>query len=242
MPNDFAASAAWYDAILGKEEYEKNAKFVAQELKKYKVKSILELACGSGLYLFPLQKAGFVVEGLDISNEMLAVAKKRSKTIKLYQQDMTLFRIKKKYDAILILNSGLVLLPNHAAIEKAIAQSGKHLKDNGLLLIDLPNHAKEMQDARSTQERFRIPKGTIDVTFNYYKKKNKWVEEWKGVVKEKNKTIPFTERYEELIYSPKKLEEILQKHGFTILKVFGSRRGGAFNPNTSWRRVYLCQK
>ena len=34
------------------------------ELKKYKVKTILELGCGTGLYLFPLKAAGFdIVDG-----------------------------------------------------------------------------------------------------------------------------------------------------------------------------------
>ena len=117
---DFSGSAEWYDVILGKNEYEKNAKFVSQQLQKFNVKTVLELACGSGLYLFPLKKNGFNVEGLDISKEMLDVARKRSKTIKLYQQDMTKFNTKKKYDAILILNSGLALLPNHSLIDKTI--------------------------------------------------------------------------------------------------------------------------
>ena len=75
---DFSGSAEWYDVILGKEEYEKNAKFVFQQLQKFNVKKVLELACGSGLYLFPLKKNGFDIGGLDISKEMLDVSRKRS--------------------------------------------------------------------------------------------------------------------------------------------------------------------
>ena len=50
---DFSGSAEWYDVILGEKEYEKNAKFVSQQLQKFDVKTVLEIACGSGLYLFP---------------------------------------------------------------------------------------------------------------------------------------------------------------------------------------------
>jgi len=51
--NDFSNSAKYYDLILGRKEFEKNAKFVASELNKFGVKTVLELACGTGLYLFP---------------------------------------------------------------------------------------------------------------------------------------------------------------------------------------------
>jgi|TARA_B100000315_G_scaffold118812_1_gene108868 ubiquinone/menaquinone biosynthesis C-methylase UbiE len=241
---DFSGSAEWYDVILGKNEYEKNAKFVSQQLQKFNVKTVLELACGSGLYLFPLKKNGFNVEGLDISKEMLDVARKRSKAIKLYQQDMTKFNTKKKNDAILILNSGLALLPNHSLIDKTIKRCQENLDENGILLIDLPNHKKEIKESNFTQshEEYKIPNGKIDVIFRDYKKNDKWIAEWYGFVKQGNKFSQFKEYYEELIYSPQAIEKSLKNHGFRILKVFGSRKGGKFNPDNSWRRFYLCQK
>ena len=170
---DFSGSAEWYDIIFGKYKYEKNAKFVSQHLKRFNVKTVLELACGSGLYLFPLKKDGFDIEGLDISKEMLDVTKKRNKAIKLYQQDMTKFNTKKKYDAILILNSGLALLPNHSLIDKTIMRCQENLNDNGILLIELPNHKKEIKESNFTQshEKYKIPSGKIDVFFRDHKKK-----------------------------------------------------------------------
>jgi len=241
---DFSGSAKWYDVILGKKDYEANAKFVSQQLKKLNVKTILELACGSGLYLSPLEKSGFVVEGLDISKKMLDVARKRNRNVKLYRQDMTKFRINKKYDSILILNSGLALLPDHNLINKTIEQSKKHLNDKGILLIDLPNHRKEIKESNFTQshEQYKIPDGEMVVIFRDYQKENKWISEWDGFVKQNNKFSQFKEYYKELIYSPQKIEDSLKINGLKILKIFGSRRGKSFNPDNSWRRVYLCQK
>lgn len=241
---DFSGSAKWYDVILGKDEYLKNANFVSKQLQKFDVKTVLELACGSGLYLFPLKKNGFDVEGLDISKEMLDVARKRSKSIKLYQQDMTKFKTNKKYDAILILNSGLALLPNHSLIDKTIKQCQKNLNDNGILLIDLPNHKKEIKESNFNQEHeeYKIPNGKIDVIFRHNKQGKKWIEEWDGFVKQGKKLSQFKEYYEELIYSPKEIEKSLKKNNFEILKIFGSRSGGKFNPDNSWRRFYICQK
>lgn len=241
---DFSGSAKWYDIILGIEEYEKNADFVSSQLKKFKVKKVLELACGSGLYLHPLKNKGFDVEGLDISEEMIKVAKKRCKSVKMYNQDMTKFKINKKYDAILILNSGLALLPNYSLIEKTIKLCQEHLNKKGILMIDVSNHEKEIKESNfnQTHEEYITSNEKINVIFKDYKKKDKWITEWHGFVKRGNKFLQFKEYFEELIYSPKKLEKCLENEGFKILNIFGSRRGKKFDSNKSWRRFYLCQK
>jgi len=239
--NDFAGSSKYYDLML-KKECEKSAKFIVKELKKFKVKTILELGCGTGLYLFPLKKAGFNIEGLDISKEMLDMAKKRGK-VKLYKGDMAKFNIKKKYDAVLNLNSSLILLKNHQEIDKSLKCSAKHLNPNGIMILDLPNHVKEIKELKNEQDHstYKFPGGKIDLISRDYKKGSKWVAEWFGFVQEKNNYSEFTEFYEELIFSPKKLEKSLKSAGFKILRMFGSRTGGKFDPKQSWRRVYLCQ-
>ena len=70
----------------------------------------------------------------------------------------------------------------------------------------------------------------------------KWIEEWNGTVKKGNKIYKFKDVFEEFIFSPKKLETFLKITGFKILKIYGSRTGGNFNNEISYRRVYLCKK
>ena len=137
IKNDFAESSKYYDIILGKEKYEKYAKFVGKILQKNGVKSILELGCGSGLYMIPLKKLGFEIEGLDISKDMLEVAKEQDASLVLYEEDMSKFELEKKYDSILCLNSSLILLPNMEMIEETLRRCKEHLSEKGLLLIDI---------------------------------------------------------------------------------------------------------
>ncbi len=73
----YKPSAKYYDLLVDKKEIEKEANFISKILKKYQVKSILDIGCGTGLYLLPLKKKRFLVEGLDLSKEMLREAKKR---------------------------------------------------------------------------------------------------------------------------------------------------------------------
>lgn len=243
MKNDFSASAEYYDLVLDREEIFKSAKFIIKILKKYNVKSILEIGCGTGLYLVPLKKAGFYVEGLDISKPMLDLAGEKSK-IKLYLKDMSSFRLDRKFDSILNLNSSLILLKNFKLVEKTIKNVSKHINDNGIFLIDLPNHDKEIKENNNLQEkrRYKIRGGYLEVNFFDYKRGNKWISEWSGVAVRSGKYEMFKERYEELIFSPKKMERFLEKCGFEILDIFGSRKGGRFDKTKSLRRFYFCRK
>jgi len=116
----YTASAKYYDLLGNKEAIDKCASFISEQLKKYRVKSVLDLGCGTGLYTIALKKKGFNAEGLDLSKEMLQIARKKSKNLKLYNQNMSNFKINKKYDAIICLGSSLLALPNFKLIEKAI--------------------------------------------------------------------------------------------------------------------------
>jgi len=241
--NYFSRSSKYYDVILGKKKFERSASFIARYLRKLHVKSILELGCGTGLYLIPLKKAGFDIEGIDISKEMLAITRKKNKNIKLYQQDMAYFNTNKKYDAIICLNSSLILLPNFKLIEKTITSCHQHLKAKGVLILDLPNHEKEIKESTPPEyKKYVIPGGTLDVVMRDYKEGNKWVSEWQGVVKQDKRQSRFKEYFEELIYSPLRLEKSIRLGGFKIMNVFGSREGGTFSPAESYRRVYVCQR
>jgi SAM-dependent methyltransferase len=196
---------------------------------------VLELGCGSGLYLAPLKKQRFDIHGLDISAPMLKHAKK-IKGVRVFQKDMTTFKLPQKYDAILVLNSGLVLLPNAKAIQKTINNVQRHLNPGGLFLIDIPNHAVEIKENNNTtgKHAYKIPKGKLEVVFEDHKRGNKWVADWYGYVNGKK---DFHEHYEELIVDPKTMERMFK--GFNILSVHGTRSGGRFDPKKSYRRFYV---
>ena len=240
----YLKSASYYDVVVDSKVIARSAKFISKLLSKFSVKSVLELGCGTGLYLIPLKKEGFYIEGLDLSQSMIKEARKKSKTIKLYKKDMSNFKINKKYDAILCLNSSLLALPNFQLIKKTIKNISKHLKEKGVMILCLPNHSKEIKKSNNerSEETHKITGGILESICFSHKKGNKWIEEWHGTVKKGNKIYRFKCVFEEFIFSPKKLETFLKITGFKILKIYGSRTGGNFNNEISYRRVYLCKK
>lgn len=240
MANDFSSCAPYYDVIQNVKEFERYAEFAARVLKKYDVKTVLELGCGTGLYLFPLQKH-VDIEGLDISKEMLDLAKKKGPA-KLYKADMSSFRVGKKFDAIMCMNTSLLYLPNMKSIVNTIKNVAAHLKPKGIFLLDIPNLDVEIKELNGHQvnEHFELPDGELDVIFRDYVENNRWTGEWNGFAKHGKKYIKFHEKYSEFIYDVEELERELKKR-FTILTIYGSRSGAVFNPNKSYRRFYVCQ-
>ncbi len=91
-------------------------------LKKHKVKSVLDLTCGTGSQLFWLAKRGYEVVGSDISPGMLKAAEKRSKKekapLKLILGDVRSVKIG-KFDAALTIFNAVGHLTK-AGFEKAI--------------------------------------------------------------------------------------------------------------------------
>jgi ubiquinone biosynthesis O-methyltransferase len=76
--NEAAAYDKWYETKLGKfvDEVETECAFSLLSLEKGK--RVLDIGCGTGNFSFKLAKMGYRVVGVDVSEEMLAIAKKRA--------------------------------------------------------------------------------------------------------------------------------------------------------------------
>ena len=242
--NLYTSCAKYYDLLPSKKDIKKEVKFISKILNKHKVNSLLDVGCGTGLHLIPLKRAGFDAEGLDLSANMLKEARKKEKNLRLYRKNMTNFKLNKKYGAIICLSSTLISVPTFETIKKTLRAIHSHLDSNGVALLDLPNHEKEIKEQNKVREtvRHKTKKSSVDSVFYSYKKDGKWIEEWYGEVMEGDKISKFKCVWNEFIYSQKKLESYLKKLGFRVIKIYGTMTGSKFNKNKSYRRVYLCQK
>jgi len=66
-----------------------------EELKSLKVQTILDIGCGSGGFMLKAKEAGFDIVGIDISEEMINLAKQKG--LEVYNKDLCEF--KGKFDA-----------------------------------------------------------------------------------------------------------------------------------------------
>ncbi len=109
---------------------------------------LLDLGCGTGRVLVPLARAGEQITGVDDSAALLAVTRDKldaagaatGKRVDLVQADLrTLALPRRDYALAFCLSNTLMHLPTQAAQLDALRRAHAHLRDDGLLLLDLFN-------------------------------------------------------------------------------------------------------
>ena len=121
---------------------EGDVKFYLDHFKNFKGK-ILEVGAGTGRITIPLLKKGLNVVALDIAPRMLAILEEKAKEkrllLKLVCADMRTFRLKQKFEAIIVTFRAFQHLYSVDDQLKALKCFKKHLKPNGILIFDVYN-------------------------------------------------------------------------------------------------------
>jgi SAM-dependent methyltransferase len=104
---------------------------------------ILELGCGTGRLLIPLAGSGYKVTGVDVSEAMLAVARRKvlanglDSRVALLRQDMRELEIDTRFNlAFAAINSFLHMM-TAGDQTAALLRIRQHLNPGGVLLLDL---------------------------------------------------------------------------------------------------------
>ena len=196
---EYQEMAKYYDLFYKKKNYDKESTFIENLINKRK--TILDVGCGTGLHMHYLEEKNYQVEGLDLNEGMLEVAKTRVKGL-LYQGNLLDFQPKKKYDAFISMFAVFNHLNNEQELEKAILHWYKYLNENGILIIDLHNGRKSGEKETTIDNCKRIMKWTFDNTT--YKENTEITYVIDGKI--------YQDTHEFQIYKPKQIEEILKKY------------------------------
>ncbi len=106
--------------------------------------SILECACGTGLFLLPLLTSGHDMFGFDISTSMVAKLKAKAEAQgvvdinrRVSLQNFVSFRYEQKFAAIIIPTNTFLMLTTQEAQITTLKNIYTHLSNEGTLLLDL---------------------------------------------------------------------------------------------------------
>jgi SAM-dependent methyltransferase len=119
-------------------QYVALVKELLQERNLAKAK-ILDIACGTGILAIELAKCGYFVHGIDISPEMISVAK--SKSVRLSNlsfdiQDMVRFSIDVKFDLVMCTFDSINYLRELNDLRKTFLRVASVLYEGGLFIFD----------------------------------------------------------------------------------------------------------
>ncbi|HKR97934.1 MAG TPA: class I SAM-dependent methyltransferase [Candidatus Dormibacteraeota bacterium] len=97
--------------------------------------SLLDVACGTGQHL-SLLRDQYEVEGVDLSDEMLAVAGARLPDVPLHHGDMRSLDLGRRFDAVICMFSSIGHLLEPADMREAFVRMSLHLEPGGVLIVD----------------------------------------------------------------------------------------------------------
>ncbi len=134
----FTKTTEFYDAIYSWKDYAKESQlllgFIAQH-KKSAGNSLLDVACGTGAHIAFL-KGTFSIEGLDLDENMLAIARGKHPEIPFHHGDMLDFDLGRSFDVVVCLFSAIGYVKQPPLLNQAIANMARHLAPGGVLVVE----------------------------------------------------------------------------------------------------------
>ena len=229
--------AEFYDFICGNSN--KFINYIKNKVAgKSKIKSILEIACGTGNVLIPFSRK-YQCYGIDFSKNMLKIARKKSKRIEFKLADMRNFKLNKKFDLVFCVYDSI----NHLLTKKEWKQTfnrvHEHLNKKGLFLFDMNTLWSLKFKSKKGLQFYKTKSGyvLIDVLPLPFNKARWNIRLFKRISKDKYKLLNVI--IDEKSFKISQVKKMLKtKFKIVEVKTFKNRTG----TDKSRRVFFLCQK
>jgi len=151
--NDYSK---YYDLLYKEKNYYDEVQYINEIIKLNcpNSKSLLDIGCGTGKHANLLQQLGYNIDGIDLSETMLEIAKNKfGEKINFYNADIRKFDLNNKYDTIISLFHVLSYQVKNHDLDSAFESVYKHLNDGGYFIFDCWYGPGVMNDPPSIRVR-----------------------------------------------------------------------------------------
>lgn len=129
----------YYEIEKPGRKFIQEVKFLDSIYKKHRVKSVLDLGCGTGEHSHAMKTLGYQVSGIDSSLEMINYAKKRFPEINFQVSEMQNYLMPNTYDGIYCIFGTFNYLTEEQDILRCIDITRKNLKPSGIFVLEVWN-------------------------------------------------------------------------------------------------------
>jgi len=240
--NSYTFLAESYDELTGDVNYQRWADYIEWHFARQSapVKTVLDLACGTGSLTRLLAERGYRVIGADRSEDMLCVAEQKCRELPvlLLQQDMSRLTLPEPTDAVVCCLDSINYVTRPAALRRTFQRVFQNLRPDGLFLFDA-----------------KTPLALTEADGQTYLDENEEIFcVWRGEYYPRRRVCGYgmdlfrrrpdgawergEEYHEEYAYTPEELEEYLKDAGFARVKRYGCLKKRAPAPDE--RRVFFA--
>lgn len=244
----YTSFAENYDLLMQDVDYKKRTEYLLSLFKKYSKKPtlMLDLACGTGSFSNEFAKSGIQVIGVDISPEMLNIAREKSEKEKLdvlyLCQDASELDLYGTVDGAVCCMDSINHITDKQVLSEVFKKVSLFLEPQCLFVFDVNTLYKHKEIlANNTfiieegniycvwQNEFFKDEALTEITLDFFKR-------------EKDNIYNRCEQFiEERAYTVKELTDLLQNAGFSVEAIFDDM---SFEPlkATSERAVFIAKK
>ena len=227
-------------------DYEAYADYVEKIFEKENIKPelVLDLACGTGTLTSILAKRGYDMIGIDMSFEMLDIAREKmydeSLDILYLNQDMTEFELYGTVDAIICSLDGVNYLTEKGDLLKTLKLVKNYLNPGGIMVFDI-NSEYKLSTVLGNNTYVTEEKDIFYVWQNEYDEKKKICYfNLDFFEKQGDKYIRYTEEQAERAYSETEIRETAKEAGLEVAGFYG---GFSFDaPTETTERCFVVLK
>lgn len=134
----YGTIARFYDLIYHDKDYEDEASMIIKLIREHLIndgKKLLDIGCGTGGHLVYLLDH-FECAGMDINGEILEIAQKKLKEVKLVNDDMTSFNLDERFDVIICMFGTVGYCKTLDMLERTFQNINEHLNPGGIFIFE----------------------------------------------------------------------------------------------------------
>lgn len=230
MSEAYTSLAPVYDLLNSDIDYKAWGDFIEKQFGLFaekKPESVLDLACGTGNMTVELASRGYDMTGIDLSEDMLAVAREKCDRgrfrhdVLLLCQNMTEFELYGTVDAVVCCLDGLNYLTKTEMLKKTFRHVHNYLNPDGLFLFDMNTPAK-FESVYGDNAYILEEDGVFCAWQNVYNSKSKLCDFYLTIFTEdkKGRWHRTDEEQRERCYSLATVKKALSECGFELCGVF----------------------
>jgi len=229
-----------YYHILYSQRNDEEAEFLIDNLtallKPAMHSKILDIACGRGRHSIYLQKKGFEVTGIDLSEQNIKYAKQfEQRYLHFFVHDMRRLGYINYYDIALNLFTSFGYFDTEKEHVNALKSFRKSIKHDGTLVIDYFNTQKILKNL--TQRETKTVEG-IEFDIHKYVSGGKIIKHID--FEHRSKHFAFEERVQ--AFTLEDFKRMFLKSGLVIKNTFGTYGLEEFDETRSDRLILICKK
>lgn len=227
-PAAYGALAAYYNRLNADTDYTAWADFICSLFAESKipVKSVLDLACGTGNMTLELARRGYEMTGADLSEDMLAEAKRKSDEAGLdilyIRQDMRHIELYGTVDAAVCCLDSINYLKDTAELTACFSGIRRYLSPGGLFIFDV-NTPYKFENIYGSRDYILETDGVLCAWRNFFNKRSGscrfeislFIEDADGRYTRRD------EVHTERCFSMRTIKNALGKSGLTLHSVYG---------------------